>query len=114
MGKQFRFAIGSILKDEVTGFEGVVMGRTEYITGCLQYALCPRKMTKDGKLPEWHWFDEDRLKDTGKKIALPGIARAEEEFRRTLLGRNPKRARPQPEPFTPEIGGPQPTPPARS
>jgi hypothetical protein len=103
MGKQFRFAIGSILKDEVTGFEGVVMGRTEYITGCLQYALCPRKMTKDGKLPEWHWFDEDRLKNTGRKLRLPGTPDVRIEIR--TLGKV--------KPSEP-IGGPQPTPPARS
>ncbi len=99
MAKQFRFAINSILKDEVTGFEGVVMGRTEYSTGCLQYALCPRKLTKEGDPAKWHWFDEERLKDTGKRVKLPGAPKITISIR-TL------------EPGEP-IGGPQPTAPER-
>ncbi len=63
----FKFEVGQSVKDVVSEFEGVVMGRTEYYTGCRQYAVCPRKVTKDGDIPGWEWLDEGRLKKTKKK-----------------------------------------------
>jgi len=65
----FKFNLHQIVKDKVTGFIGVILGRSEYATGCRQYGVAPQKMTKDGKLPEWEWFDETRLELTGKTIA---------------------------------------------
>jgi len=48
------------LQDKVSGFTGICLGITKYDTGCLHYGLCPTKLN-DGKMPEWHWFDESRL-----------------------------------------------------
>ena len=70
VGKIFKFEIGSIVKETVTGFEGVVMARCEYATGCLHYELQPRKIDKDGKPIEGRWYDETRLVLTKKK-AVP-------------------------------------------
>lgn len=55
-----KFEVGEMLQDKVTGFKGVVMGRTEYFTGCDHYGLCSRVL-KDGEPMEWQWFDETRL-----------------------------------------------------
>ena len=57
----FKFELGVIVKDFVTKFEGMVLGRTEYMTGCIQYGICPQKLTKDGSFPNWQWLDESRL-----------------------------------------------------
>lgn len=57
-------------EDVVTGFKGIIMGRTEYSTGCIQYGVCPQKLSKDGHLPDWTWFDETRLSATGKKLEI--------------------------------------------
>lgn len=46
--------------DEVTGFAGVVIGRSEYSTGCKQYCVMP-KVNDKGELVNGEWFDEDRL-----------------------------------------------------
>lgn len=54
----FKFELGIVAKDKVTGFMGLVVGRAEYLTGCKKYALQPQKLTKDGKVPEWDWVDE--------------------------------------------------------
>lgn len=62
----FKYEIGDVLKDKVTGFRGMVLGRTEYATGCKHYGLCPQKLTKEGKAPEWEWYDEMRLTKVGK------------------------------------------------
>jgi len=49
----FKFQIGEILKDNITGFTGVVMARSEYYTGCSQYALLNRKLDDKGKTQDW-------------------------------------------------------------
>ena len=67
----FIFENGSEVKDVVTGFKGIIMGRVEYLTGCNQYAVSSRKLTAEGKRGEWEWIDENRLVVTGKGIKLP-------------------------------------------
>ena len=64
-----KFALGQEVKDIVTGYVGIVAGRTEYLTGCNHYGLAARKLDKDGKPRNWEWFDESRLVSTGKKLA---------------------------------------------
>jgi len=58
---QFEFQFNQKVRDKVTGFEGIVLGRTEYATGCVQYGVCPSKLTIDGRMPDWHWLDGGRL-----------------------------------------------------
>ena len=55
------FAIhhGIRVRDKITGFEGAVTGRADYITGCNQYLVSPEMDGKDFK--ESRWFDEQRL-----------------------------------------------------
>jgi hypothetical protein len=57
----FKFDLGEVLKDKVTGFEGVVLGRSDYFTGCNHYGLCSRKLDSNGKTIDWEWFDETRM-----------------------------------------------------
>ncbi|MEE8262750.1 MAG: hypothetical protein V3R83_09840 [Gammaproteobacteria bacterium] len=52
-----RIEFGSTATDEVTGFTGKVTGRTEYMSGCIQYCL---EFIHEGK-PEREWFDAARL-----------------------------------------------------
>lgn len=66
----FKFQIGEILKDNITGFTGVVMARSEYYTGCSQYALLNRKLDDKGKTQDWEQIDEMRLTSTGKKVKV--------------------------------------------
>jgi hypothetical protein len=51
--------LGVEARDIITGFEGTVTGRCEYLTGCSQYNLIPK--AKDGAYIESRWFDEQRL-----------------------------------------------------
>lgn len=55
------FGMGDLLKDKVTGYEGVVMGITLYFTGCVHYGLSSRKVKEDGTINSWEWFDSTRL-----------------------------------------------------
>ena len=48
--------LGQKAKDKVTGFEGIIIGRCQYLTGCDQYGLVPP--ARDGKIEPAQWFDE--------------------------------------------------------
>ena len=59
-----KYDFGDLLRDIVTGFEGIVMVKALYSTGCLHYGLSPQKMSKqDSNIsdPQWIWYDESRL-----------------------------------------------------
>lgn len=53
-------ALNSKVRDSITGFAGVVVGRTEYLFGCIHILVQPEEV-KDGKPVEACWFDEQRL-----------------------------------------------------
>ena len=56
----FKFQLGSVLKDKITGFEGVAVARDEWLTGCVRYGLQATKL-KDGKPLNVQWLDEINL-----------------------------------------------------
>ena len=61
-------SIGRRVKDRITGFEGVVTGYCEYITGCNQFLVCPTAMKPGGDYVEPRWFDEQRLVHLGTEV----------------------------------------------
>lgn len=58
--KKFKYELGEVLKDKITGYQGVVMVRSEYFTGCTTYGLCSQTL-KEGIPMEWEWIDGTRL-----------------------------------------------------
>lgn len=52
--------LGITARDRITGFQGVVTGHAQYISGCAQWLLAP-PAGKDGTFHESCWFDEQRL-----------------------------------------------------
>ena len=63
----FKFNLGDTCRDTITGVQGVVTGRSEFITGCRQYAL---EYAKDGE-GKVNWVDESRMekvKDPPKAV----------------------------------------------
>lgn len=73
--------LGDRAKDVITGFEGIVTGRCEYLTGCEQVLLIP-PVDKDGKRVDGEWFDIDRCTvsdvaavTVGTKATVSSIAR---------------------------------------
>jgi len=55
--------LGRTYRDRITGFEGVNIGQTEYLTGCNQVLLQPKGSGDSAKRPEAEWFDIQRLED---------------------------------------------------
>lgn len=58
-------------RDKVTGFEGIITGRAQYIYGCDQYVLVPP--VKDGKCGENQWFDEGRIEVLGPGLNAESV-----------------------------------------
>jgi hypothetical protein len=56
--------LGHTVRDAITGFQGVVTARCEYINGCVQFCVTPR-VAEDGKMPTGEWIDHQRLEVTG-------------------------------------------------
>ena len=54
---------GDKARDKVSGFEGIVTGRSTFLTGCEQYLLCPT-VKEDGSFKDSLWFDVGRLEVT--------------------------------------------------
>jgi len=61
-----KFEMGSTVKCLITGFEGLVTGRCEYITGCDQYLVQPK--VKDGSHVDGKWLDDNRLEKQDVEI----------------------------------------------
>jgi hypothetical protein len=55
------FPMGSLAKDVITNFEGVIVCKTEWLTGCDQIGLRPTQLDKDGKPQDSQFFDVTRI-----------------------------------------------------
>lgn len=76
MGKQ-KIKLGDKVKDKITGFEGIVISRIEYLNGCIQFGVKAR--VKNAALKEAEYIDEKQLKwiDEGinKTVAMKEVAK---------------------------------------
>ena len=64
--------LGVKAREKVTGFEGIITARGQYLTGCDQYLLVPG-LTEKGQPGESHWFDENRLEVIGEGVELTPV-----------------------------------------
>jgi len=64
----FKFELGKEAKDIVTGFKGIITARVEYLNGCMQYCIEPKKINKDGSMIKAPYIDESQLKIVGEGI----------------------------------------------
>lgn len=62
--------LGSKVRDEISGFKGVAVGRIDYMYGCSRIVIEPDEL-KDGKLLESATFDEQRIVEI--EVAKPFI-----------------------------------------
>ena len=89
--------LGSKVRDKVTGMEGIAIGETRWLSGCLRY-MVQAPMTKDGKRPELDGFDEHML-DILEQPEVTGIH---------PIGASEAIENEAPRPPTDAPGGPQP------
>lgn len=67
----FKFDLGSKVRDKITRFEGIIIGRTEWISGCARYGVKSQKL-KDGLPQEDQWFDENMMELVEEKAVKEG------------------------------------------
>ena len=65
MGQEI-FAIerGVTVRDQITGLEGVVVARAQWLNGCIRYAIQPVQLD-GGKMMDEVWLDEGRVDVVG-------------------------------------------------
>lgn len=68
----FKHELGVIGKDKITGFQGVLTSRCEFLTGCNRYCIQPQEL-KDGKPIEGLYFDEAQIEIIGKGISKESV-----------------------------------------
>lgn len=67
-GHNFKHELGKRAKDKITGFEGILTVRCQFLTGCDRYCIQPTEL-KDGKPLDSIYFDEAQIEIiTGKEI----------------------------------------------
>lgn len=66
MKTKFKIDLGAEVTDVVTKIKGIVIHRTEHITGCNTYGVQP--ISDDNTLKDIVGFDEGRLECTGTVI----------------------------------------------
>ena len=66
----WKFKLEAEVKDSFSGFKGIVIGQSTFLTGCDRYLVDPCKLNSDGEPADALWFDEARL--TGLPSIKPG------------------------------------------
>lgn len=56
----FKFETGVRVKDTITGYEGIISARTQWLHNCNTYGIRSTEL-KDGKPLELEYFDEPQL-----------------------------------------------------
>jgi hypothetical protein len=67
---EFKYEIGLLAEDKLTGFRGIITYRAQYITGCNNYGLQPNELDEKGSIRESAQFDENRIRIIGDGISL--------------------------------------------
>lgn len=61
MEQLFKYNLGDEVKDAISGFQGIVTARIDYITGCARYIVQPQTLGKEGEPHKSSTFDENTL-----------------------------------------------------
>jgi hypothetical protein len=56
-----KFKLGDVVREIFTGYTGVVVGVTFYLTGCTHYGIFNQELDKDGNMRDWVWLDGSKL-----------------------------------------------------
>lgn len=61
---------GSLVKDIVTGYKGVVIGRADFMYGCNRLGVLSETLV-NGVPQQAYWFDEQRMEVVNENKAVP-------------------------------------------
>lgn len=74
MKEIFKFNNGDKVRDNITGFTGIITARLDYMFGCVRYQVSPNKLTSDGGMIDFHYFDEPQL-ELIELFVIPDVER---------------------------------------
>lgn len=57
----FKYGLGSTARDKITGYEGLIIARTEWLYGCHRYILQAQKLDDKGNPIAPHHVDQDAI-----------------------------------------------------
>lgn len=81
----FKFKLGALARDKVSGLEGIITQRVQFMNGCVQYVIKPP--AKDGNHPEAYSYDEQQVEVLNDGISEElDIYKKEEAPQRTKTG----------------------------
>ena len=66
-GLEFKFNLGDKVKDEITGFEGIIIARVQWLNMCNTYTVKPQTL-KDGVPQDSYGFDEPQILIVEEKV----------------------------------------------
>ena len=64
--------LGSLVRDNITSFEGIAIARSEWLYGCNRIVVESRTL-KDGKPIPHQWFDEQRIETVEEGTVECGV-----------------------------------------
>jgi hypothetical protein len=65
--------LGDMVKDRITGFQGVVLAITHWFNGCVRLVVQPDKLNKEGGIAKEETFDAEQV-DVVKTQAYKRLA----------------------------------------
>lgn len=68
----FTLELGKRAKDKISGFEGIITARVEFLTGCNRYAITPTAL-HDGMPLDSLYFDEGQVEVLGDGISAEQV-----------------------------------------
>lgn len=61
--------LGTLVRDRVTGLEGIAYGRASFLFGCERIAIQP-KVDGEGKVQDFFYVDEPQVEEIGEGVVL--------------------------------------------
>lgn len=81
--------LGDEVKDKITGFSGIAVARTQWITGCDRITIRPRTLKKEGGIHDIETFDEQQLTIVKKRALILSDVETPKKEKRGGPGPNP-------------------------
>jgi hypothetical protein len=85
--------LGDKVKDTVTGFEGIIVAKTDWLYGCTRCTVQPGFLDKDGKTIEAQGFDELQLELIESGVVKSKMYEAPKQAKAVIGGPAPEPSR---------------------
>lgn len=65
-----KIVLGTLVRDKITGLEGIADNRATFLYGCDRICVQPNKVNEDGTIPDNHMFDEFQLEVLSESLVV--------------------------------------------